>query len=130
MTWCCRGRSRARAGCRPSSRGGGSAARGVVPNHVIPGTDAPSEWEGRAIRCRRLAMLRGVHRPEDWQAWGLAPDRDTGATRARRCRPVSARGPGCRARLHPTTKAASGHDEPMTRTEAAALVGQTGWWPS
>src|SRR5581483_606727 len=30
---------------------------GVVPNHVISGTDVPAEWAGRAIRCRRLTML-------------------------------------------------------------------------
>ncbi|MEN3308811.1 MAG: phosphoribosylaminoimidazole-succinocarboxamide synthase [Micromonosporaceae bacterium] len=29
----------------------------VVPNHVISGTDVPTEWAGRAVRCRRLDML-------------------------------------------------------------------------
>ncbi|MFC7530299.1 phosphoribosylaminoimidazolesuccinocarboxamide synthase [Actinoplanes sp. GCM10030250] len=29
----------------------------VVPNHVISATDVPSEWSGRAIRCRRLEMV-------------------------------------------------------------------------
>jgi phosphoribosylaminoimidazole-succinocarboxamide synthase len=29
----------------------------VVPNHVISGTDVPAEWAGRAVRCRRLAMV-------------------------------------------------------------------------
>jgi phosphoribosylaminoimidazole-succinocarboxamide synthase len=29
----------------------------IVPNHVISATDVPAEFAGRAIRCRRLAML-------------------------------------------------------------------------
>src|SRR5215475_11597209 len=30
----------------------------LVPNHVISATDVPSEWAGRAIRCRRLDMVK------------------------------------------------------------------------
>jgi phosphoribosylaminoimidazole-succinocarboxamide synthase len=30
----------------------------VVPNHVISATDVPAQWAGRAIRCRRLAMVQ------------------------------------------------------------------------
>src|ERR1700689_4513998 len=30
---------------------------GVIANHVISGEDVPARWAGRAIRCRRLAML-------------------------------------------------------------------------
>ena len=29
----------------------------IVPNHVISATDVPAEFAGRAIRCRRLAMV-------------------------------------------------------------------------
>jgi phosphoribosylaminoimidazole-succinocarboxamide synthase len=29
----------------------------IVPNHVISATDVPSEFAGRAVRCRRLAMV-------------------------------------------------------------------------
>lgn len=29
----------------------------VVPNHVISGVDVPSQWAGRAVRCRRLNMI-------------------------------------------------------------------------
>jgi phosphoribosylaminoimidazole-succinocarboxamide synthase len=29
----------------------------IVPNHVISATDVPAQFAGRAIRCRRLAML-------------------------------------------------------------------------
>ncbi|WP_434974853.1 phosphoribosylaminoimidazolesuccinocarboxamide synthase [Streptosporangium saharense] len=30
----------------------------VVPNHVISATDVPAEFEGRAVRCRRLEMVQ------------------------------------------------------------------------
>ena len=30
----------------------------VVPNHVISATDVPSEFAGRAIRCRRLDVVQ------------------------------------------------------------------------
>ncbi len=29
----------------------------VVPNHVVSATDVPAQWAGRALRCRRLAMV-------------------------------------------------------------------------
>ena len=29
----------------------------VAPNHVISATDVPPEFAGRAVRCRRLAMV-------------------------------------------------------------------------
>jgi phosphoribosylaminoimidazole-succinocarboxamide synthase len=30
----------------------------IVPNHVISAADVPTEWAGRAIRCRRLRMVQ------------------------------------------------------------------------
>ncbi|WP_329090843.1 phosphoribosylaminoimidazolesuccinocarboxamide synthase [Streptosporangium sp. NBC_01469] len=30
----------------------------IVPNHVISATDVPAEFEGRAVRCRRLDMVQ------------------------------------------------------------------------
>jgi phosphoribosylaminoimidazole-succinocarboxamide synthase len=30
----------------------------LIPNHVISATDVPDEWRGRAIRCRRLDMVK------------------------------------------------------------------------
>lgn len=30
----------------------------VVPHHVISSTDVPQQWAGRAVRCRRLDMIR------------------------------------------------------------------------
>src|SRR5215471_19887071 len=97
----------------------------LTPNHVISATDVPSEWEGRAIRCQRLDMVpveciaRGY-----LTGLGLASYQATGAVSGV---PLP---PGLReaARLPepvftPTTKAATGHDEPMTYDEVAALVG-------
>ncbi len=97
----------------------------VIPNHVISGTDVPSEWEGRAIRCRRLTMLPVECIARGYLAGlGLASYRDTGAISGVRLPP----GLGEGSRLPepvftPTTKAAAGHDEPMTYDEVAALTG-------
>ncbi|MFI7145125.1 phosphoribosylaminoimidazolesuccinocarboxamide synthase [Nonomuraea sp. NPDC050022] len=30
----------------------------IVPNHVLSATDVPSEFEGRAVRCRKLDMVQ------------------------------------------------------------------------
>ena len=30
----------------------------IVPNHVVSATDVPPKWVGRAIRCRRLDMVK------------------------------------------------------------------------
>ena len=34
------------------------ALRDVTPNHVISATDVPEQWRGRAVRCRRLDMIK------------------------------------------------------------------------
>jgi phosphoribosylaminoimidazole-succinocarboxamide synthase len=97
----------------------------IIPNHVISATDVPEQWAGRAIRCRRLDMVpveciaRGY-----LTGLGLTAYNETGAvsgvplppglTEASRLpEPV----------FTPTTKAAVGHDEPMTQDEVAELVG-------
>ena len=98
----------------------------VIPNHVISGTDVPAQWAGRAIRCRRLQMVpveciaRGY-----LSGLGLASYNETGTISGVRLPP----GLGEGSRLPepvftPTTKAAAGHDEPMTRAEVAALTGE------
>jgi phosphoribosylaminoimidazole-succinocarboxamide synthase len=98
---------------------------GVVPNHVISGTDVPAEWQGRAIRCRRLEMLPVECIARGYLAGlGLASYREEGAISGVPLPP----GLGEGSRLPepvftPTTKAASGHDEPMTQADVAALVG-------
>jgi phosphoribosylaminoimidazole-succinocarboxamide synthase len=97
----------------------------IVPNHVISATDVPAEWAGRAIRCQRLDMVpveciaRGY-----LSGLGLVSYNETGAVSgvplpeglveaSKLPEPV----------FTPTTKAAAGHDEPMTYAEVADLVG-------
>ena len=97
----------------------------ITPNHVISATDVPAEWAGRATRCQRLDMLpveciaRGY-----LSGLGLAAYNETGAVSgvplpaglveaSKLPEPV----------FTPTTKAAAGHDEPMTYAEVADLVG-------
>jgi phosphoribosylaminoimidazole-succinocarboxamide synthase len=97
----------------------------VIPNHVISGTDVPEQWAGRAIRCRPLRMLpveciaRGY-----LTGLGLASYNETGTISGVRLPPGL-----CEAShlpepaFTPTTKATTGHDEPMTYADVAALVG-------
>jgi phosphoribosylaminoimidazole-succinocarboxamide synthase len=98
----------------------------VIPNHVISGTDVPEQWAGRAIRCHRLRMLPVECIARGYLAGlGLASYNETGTISGVRLPP----GLGEGSRLPepvftPTTKAATGHDEPMTRAEVAALVGE------
>jgi phosphoribosylaminoimidazole-succinocarboxamide synthase len=88
-----------------------------VPNHVISATDVPPGFAGRAIRCRRLAMVpveciaRGYlagGAVESYRAAGTIHDvpLPAGLTEGSRLpEPV----------FTPTTKAPAGqHDTPMT----------------
>jgi phosphoribosylaminoimidazole-succinocarboxamide synthase len=98
----------------------------VIPNHVISGTDVPEQWAGRAIRCRRLRMLPVECIARGYLAGlGLASYNETGTISGVRLPP----GLGEGSRLPepvftPTTKAATGHDEPMKAADVAALVGE------
>ncbi len=97
----------------------------VIANHVISGTDVPAQWAGRAIRCRRLRMLPVECIARGYLAGlGLVSYNETGTICGVRLPP----GLGEGSRLPepvftPTTKAAAGHDEPITRLEVAELVG-------
>jgi phosphoribosylaminoimidazole-succinocarboxamide synthase len=97
----------------------------VIANHVISGTDVPAQWAGRAIRCRRLRMLPVECIARGYLAGlGLASYNETGTISGVRLPP----GLGEGSRLPepvftPTTKAAAGHDQPITAAEVAALVG-------
>ena len=99
--------------------------RDVIPNHVISGTDVPEQWAGRAIRCRRLQMLPVECIVRGYLAGlGLASYNETGTISGV---PLPT-GLGEGSRLPepvftPTTKAATGHDEPMTQADVAALAG-------
>jgi phosphoribosylaminoimidazole-succinocarboxamide synthase len=98
---------------------------GVSPNHVLSATDVPPEWAGRAIRCQRLEMVPVECIARGYLAGlGLTAYRESGAVSgvplpggltegARLPEPV----------FTPTTKAAVGHDEPLTYAQVAGLVG-------
>ncbi|MCO6011264.1 phosphoribosylaminoimidazolesuccinocarboxamide synthase [Actinoallomurus purpureus] len=97
----------------------------VMPNHVISADDVPTEWAGRAIRCRRLEMLpvefiaRGYLTGlglKEYQKQGTVsgvplPPRLVEASRLPE--PV----------FTPTTKAATGHDEFITFDEVVLEIG-------
>jgi phosphoribosylaminoimidazole-succinocarboxamide synthase len=97
----------------------------VLPNHVISGTDVPAEWAGRAILCRRLAMLpvecivRGYLAGlglESYKATGTisgVPLPEGLSEGSRLPEPI----------FTPSTKAASGHDEFIGFSDVEAVVG-------
>jgi phosphoribosylaminoimidazole-succinocarboxamide synthase len=97
----------------------------IAPNHVISGTDVPPEWAGRAVRCRRLEMVPVECIARGYLAGlGLESYRATGSISGIEVPP----GLGEGSRLPepvftPTTKAAAGHDEPMTFAEVENLMG-------
>jgi phosphoribosylaminoimidazole-succinocarboxamide synthase len=98
----------------------------IVPNHVISATDVPPQWAGRAIRCQRLEMIpveciaRGY-----LTGLGLAAYNETGAVSGVRLPPGLVEASKLPAPVFtPTTKAAAGHDEPMTFDEVTKLVGE------
>jgi len=97
----------------------------IVPNHVISATDVPPQWAGRAIRCQRLDMVPVECIARGYLAGlGLAAYNETGAVSGVRLPPglvEASRLP--EPVFTPTTKAAAGHDEPMTFDEVAGLVG-------
>jgi phosphoribosylaminoimidazole-succinocarboxamide synthase len=97
----------------------------MVPNHVISATDVPAQWAGRAIRCQRLEMVPVECIARGYLAGlGLTAYNETGAVSGVPLPPglvEASRLP--EPVFTPTTKAAAGHDEPMTYAEVAALVG-------
>ncbi len=97
----------------------------LVPNHVISATDVPSEWAGRAIRCRRLDMLPVECIARGYLA-GLGLD-SYKATRTISGVPLP-EGLSEGSQLPepvftPTTKATVGHDEFIDLPEVEAAVG-------
>jgi phosphoribosylaminoimidazole-succinocarboxamide synthase len=97
----------------------------IVPNHVISATDVPPEWAGRAIRCQRLEMVPVECIARGYLAGlGLAAYNETGAVSGVRLPPGLVEASKLPEPVFtPTTKAAAGHDEPMTFEEVAGLVG-------
>ena len=98
----------------------------IVPNHLVSATDVPAEFEGRAIRCRRLEMVPFECIARGYLAGsGLKEYQATGAISGV---PLP-RGLVEGSRLPepiftPTTKVSDGgHDAPATFEDVAAAVG-------
>jgi phosphoribosylaminoimidazole-succinocarboxamide synthase len=96
----------------------------IIPNHVISATDVPQQWAGRAIRCRRLDMLPVECIARGYLAGlGLTAYNETGAVSGVTLPPGLAEASKLPEPVFtPTTKAAAGHDEPMTFDEVASLT--------
>lgn len=99
----------------------------IVPNHVISATDVPDDWQGRALRCRRVDIVpveciaRGYLAGLGWDAYSA-----TGEISGVKIPPGLAEGDRLPEPVFtPTTKTApeDGHDEPMTFAEVAQRVG-------
>jgi len=97
----------------------------IIPNQVISATDVPPEWAGRAIRCQRLEMIPVECIARGYLAGlGLAAYHETGTVSGVRLPPGLVEASKLPEPVFtPTTKAAAGHDEPMTFDEVTALVG-------
>ncbi len=97
----------------------------LVPNHLLSDTDVPPDWAGRAIRCRRLAMIPVECIARGYLAGlGLASYRESGTVSGVTLPPGLAEGSRLPEPVFtPTTKAPTGHDEPMTYDDVAAELG-------
>jgi phosphoribosylaminoimidazole-succinocarboxamide synthase len=98
----------------------------IVPNHVISATDVPDEWAGRAIRCKRLAMVPVECIARGYLAGlGLQSYKETGAISGVPIPPGLSEGSRLPEPVFtPTTKAPQGHDEWMTFSDVVAEVGE------
>ena len=97
-----------------------SRTKSIVPNHLLTIRD-----DGRTMECRRLLMLpiecvvRGYLSGSGWKSY--RESRDVCGIALPEGLRESDRLP--EPIFTPTTKAAEGHDEPLTEEQAAALVG-------
>jgi len=98
---------------------------GVVQNHVISATDVPSEWAGRAIRCRRLDMLTVECIARGYLAGlGLGSYQANGSVSGVPLPPGLSEGSRLPEPIFtPTTKATTGHDEFLTFDDVVSQVG-------
>jgi phosphoribosylaminoimidazole-succinocarboxamide synthase len=98
----------------------------VVPNHLISATDVPPEFAGRAIRCRRLAMVEVECIARGYLAGlGLREYQATGAVSGVALPPGLVEGSRLPEPIFtPTTKNnTGGHDEFITFDDVIAQVG-------
>ncbi|MEU1733044.1 phosphoribosylaminoimidazolesuccinocarboxamide synthase [Streptosporangium sp. NPDC020145] len=98
----------------------------VVPNHVISATEVPDEFEGRAVRCRRLEMVQVECIARGYLTGsGLKEYQATGAVSGVELPPGLVEGSRLPEPIFtPTTKAPLGqHDEFITFDEVVARQG-------
>ena len=98
----------------------------IVPNHLVSATDVPAEFAGRAIRCRKLAMVPFECIARGYLAGsGLKEYQATGAISGVTLPPGLVEGSRLPEPIFtPTTKVSDGgHDAPTTFTEIAEVVG-------
>lgn len=97
----------------------------IVPNHVISATDVPEEWAGRAIRCKKLAMVPVECIARGYLAGlGLQSYKVTGEISGVPIPPGLSEGSRLPEPVFtPTTKAPQGHDEFMTFADVADEIG-------
>jgi phosphoribosylaminoimidazole-succinocarboxamide synthase len=97
----------------------------LTPNHVISATDVPEKWAGRAIRCQRLEMVPVECIARGYLAGlGLTAYNESGAVSGVPLPPGLIEASKLPEPVFtPTTKAAAGHDEPMTYDEVVEVVG-------
>jgi phosphoribosylaminoimidazole-succinocarboxamide synthase len=97
----------------------------ITPNHVISATDVPEQWAGRAIRCQHLEMVPVECIARGYLAGlGLTAYKETGTVSGVGLPPGLVEASKLPEPVFtPTTKAAVGHDEPMTFDEVVELVG-------
>ncbi|HEX5293509.1 MAG TPA: phosphoribosylaminoimidazolesuccinocarboxamide synthase [Streptosporangiaceae bacterium] len=100
--------------------------RDIVPNHVISASRVPAEWAGRAIRCRRLDMIKVECIARGYLAGlGLQSYRESGTISGVALPAGLAEGAALPEPVFtPTTKADLGeHDEFMDLDEVARQAG-------
>ena len=100
--------------------------RDIVPNHVISARRVPDEWAGRAIRCRRLDMIKVECIARGYLAGlGLQSYRESGTISGVALPAGLTEGAALPEPVFtPTTKADLGeHDEFMDLAEVARQVG-------
>jgi phosphoribosylaminoimidazole-succinocarboxamide synthase len=100
--------------------------RDLVPNHVISASRVPDEWRGRAIRCRRLDMIKVECIARGYLAGlGLQSYRASGAISGVVLPAGLAEGAALPEPVFtPTTKADLGeHDEFMDLGQVASQIG-------
>ncbi|TDV41811.1 phosphoribosylaminoimidazolesuccinocarboxamide synthase [Actinophytocola oryzae] len=98
----------------------------IVPNHLVSATDVPAEFEGRAIRCRRLEMVPFECIARGYLVGsGLKEYQATGAVSGVALPRGLVEGSRLPSPIFtPTTKVSDGgHDAPATFEDVAAAVG-------